>query len=102
MASAENFSALRAATACLADSAKPLGLAELIDIDQANRLYADAFIHQYVHTPELDAEIEAQIWQTLYAYLQALDQAYLSVYKTTYRNKTVSCLARHSSGDWII
>lgn len=78
MTNGDNFSALRAATARLANTAEPLALTELIEIDQSNRSHIDAFIHLYVHTPELDAEFEEQLWQTLHAYLQPLNHAYMS------------------------
>lgn len=74
----DNFAALRAATVSLDSPATPLALTELMEIDQSNRAHIDAFIHLYVHTPELDAEFEEQLWQTLHAYLQPLNHAYIS------------------------
>jgi len=78
MTNGDNFVALRAAAARLANTAQPLALTELIEIDQSNRSHVDAFIHLYVHTPELDAEFEEQLWQTFHAYLQPLNHAYMS------------------------
>lgn len=74
----DNFAALRAATASLNSPATPLTLTELMEIDQSNRVHVDAFIHLYVHTPELDTEFEEQFWQALHAYLQPLNHAYIS------------------------
>jgi len=79
MTSGDNFAALRAAVARLANPAKPLELAALVEIDQSSRPHANALIDQYVHTPESNAEFEEQLWQTLEAYLQQLDDAYTSV-----------------------
>ena len=78
MTNGDTFSALRAATARLDSTAMPFALTELMEIDQSSRSHADAFIHLYAHTPELDAELEEQLWQTLHAYLQSLNHAYAS------------------------
>lgn len=77
MTNGDNFAALRDAALRLDSPATPLTLAELIEIDRSNHPHAVKLIHQYAHTPELDAELEAQLWQTLHVYLQSLNHAYI-------------------------